>query len=392
MNNPTSFLILADESATWRVAGLAQLDRLVLALNEFVEAQTMDQVVDATIFWHPDVAPRRRWLPRHPRITRLRLTEATQSVAPGARILSTRLFVQRNGLAEFLTQAGPVNISEAPVDTPNSWSDLATRFSNTLPSRDAWFFLKTTDDIPRCERTLLRRSGKSQDGFISRLFNRPLSRRLSRVLLRYDITPTAWTIYGFALPVLAFIGLARGDYIGIVAGALIFQVYSIVDGCDGEIARATYLESERGGRIDDFLDMLGSILFVIGLGLGLFRSGSSIFLLEGILCGAVIAINEWSLRRLTTTDRPESDKLADSLYPRHRRLFAGTELAKVDGNALWWIVQFTKRDVAIFFFLILALLDQAQWILHLWLAVSAGTLLLSARSSSDQGSSIGPTT
>jgi len=390
-----AFLILADEAATWRVAGLTQLDRLVLALNEFVEAQGTDEVVDATIFWQPDVASSRRWLPRHPRITRVRLTEATKSAAAGARILNARLFVQRNGLAEFLTAMKAVNTDGAPEETPGSWSDLTARFNNSLAaqtSRGSWFFLKNTEDIPRCERSLLSRSGKSQDGFISRLFNRPLSRRLSRVLLKYDIAPTTWTICAFGLSVLAFICLARGDYFGIVGGALIFQIYSIIDGCDGEIARATYLESERGGRIDDFLDMVGSVLFVIGLGLGLFRSRSSIFLLEGILCAGVIAVNEWSLRRLTIADRLESEKLTASLYPRHRRLFANGELAKLDGKLLWWIVQFTKRDVAIFFFLLLALLDQAQWILHLWLAVSAGTLLLSARSSRDQTGSVGAAT
>jgi hypothetical protein len=56
------------------------------------------------------------------------------------------------------------------------------------------------------------------------------------------------------------------------------------------------------------------------------------------------------------------------------------------------VVQLTKRDVAIFAFLILALLDQAQWILHLWLAVSAGTLLLSARSGRRESRTTGAAT
>jgi hypothetical protein len=57
-------------------------------------------------------------------------------------------------------------------------------------------------------------------------------------------------------------------------------------------------------------------------------------------------------------------------------------------NTLWWILQFTKRDVAILAFLILAAADQSPWILHLWLAVSAATLALSARMKGEKISTV----
>jgi hypothetical protein len=40
-------------------------------------------------------------------------------------------------------------------------------------------------------------------------------------------------------------------------------------------------------------------------------------------------------------------------------------------------MQLTKRDVAIFAFFLLALVDRAGWILHLWLAVASVSLVLS---------------
>ena len=381
MTGPSAFLILADENASRRVAGLAQLDRLVLALNELVEAKSSDQIADAVIFWKPNISAA-RWLPRHPRITRVRLTEAVTSVPAGARVLHTRLFVQRDGLTDFVTETTPVTVYHAPDHSSEAWGELAARFQQTIQPgarHQRWQLVENANDVTHCEKRLLSTMGKSQDGLVSRFLNRPVSRLLSRYLLRYDITPTAWTMYAFILPFLAFVCLARGDYGGILAGAIIFQLYSIIDGCDGEIARATYRESERGSRIDDFLDMLGSILFVIGLGLGLFRSRSSFYLLEGLACAAVIATNEWSLQRAKADAAPASEKLRDAMYPRHRRLLAQSSL--LGENTLWWILQFTKRDVAIFAFLILAALDQSPWILHLWLAVSAGTLALSLRSS-----------
>lgn len=393
MNPPRAFLILADETARWRIAGLTQLDRLALALNELVEAESSDQFVDVIIFWQPNIPSAARWLPRHPRITRVRATEDVTSLPTGARVLHTSLFVPRDGLADFLTGTAPSTVEQAPEQSSSAWTELMGRFQQTIQPgtrREACQLVKNDEDIARCEKRLLGTMGKSQDGLISRFLNRPLSRRLSRVLLRYDITPIAWTMYAFALPCLAFLFLAHGSYAGILAGAIIFQIYSVVDGCDGEIARATYQESERGGRIDDFLDMLGSILFVIGLGLGLFRSESSFYLLEGLACAAVIAVNEWTLRRVKIDAAPASEKLRGALYPRHRRLLALSGSGLLGEKNLWWILQFTKRDVAIFAFLILAALDQSPWILHLWLAVSSGTLALSLRSGADQTRSAEP--
>src|SRR5436190_1815365 len=89
---------------------------------------------------------------------------------------------------------------------------------------------------------------KPQDGFISRFLNRPISRRITRFLLKFPIHPNAWTISIFALPLIASVFLLRGNYISIVIGAAIFQAFSILDGCDGEIARARNLESKFGER------------------------------------------------------------------------------------------------------------------------------------------------
>jgi hypothetical protein len=43
------------------------------------------------------------------------------------------------------------------------------------------------------------------------------------------------------------------------------------------------------------------------------------------------------------------------------------------------LIQFTKRDVAMFIFLLLAIANLGQWILHLWITVSTVTLALTAR-------------
>jgi hypothetical protein len=44
---------------------------------------------------------------------------------------------------------------------------------------------------------------------------------------------------------------------------------------------------------------------------------------------------------------------------------------------VWWLFQLTKRDVAIFVFLLLALLNLAPWILHVWTFAAGASLVIS---------------
>lgn len=208
---------------------------------------------------------------------------------------------------------------------------------------------------------------KPQDGLVSRFFNRPISRFVTRFLLKLPIHPNTWTLSIFVLPLLSCAFLWRGDYAGVVIGAALFQVYSILDGCDGEIARAKGLESKFGERLDTFCDFVASLLFVVALGLGLHR------LPEGIICAVLIAANEWLLRIGQTESRVASPQF----YPRHRGMIEHSGLLGLGERTVWWVMQLTKRDVAILVFLLLALLDRAEWILHLWLAVAVASLILS---------------
>ncbi len=213
---------------------------------------------------------------------------------------------------------------------------------------------------------------KPQDGFVSRFLNRPISRPITRFLLKFPIQPSAWTISIFVLPIIACVFFVRGDYVSVVIGAAIFQAFSILDGCDGEIARAKNLESKFGERLDQFCDFLASLLYVLALGLGLHRSS------EGIVCAILITANEWLLRTGRSEMSVASPALDKSLYARHRIMIGHSGLLNLGERFVWWLFQLTKRDVAVFVFLILASLGLADWILHLWIIVSGASLILSA--------------
>ena len=213
---------------------------------------------------------------------------------------------------------------------------------------------------------------KPQDGFVSRFLNRPISRRITHVILKFPIHPNACTIAIFVLPLIATAFLVRGDYVSILIGAAIFQVFSVLDGCDGEIARAKSLESKFGERLDNFCDFLASLFYVLALGWGLHHWS------EGIICAALITINEWLLRYSTGGMWADSSALNESFYARHHGMIEHSGLIGLGERFVWWLFQLTKRDMALFVLFILALLGLGHWILNLWTIVAAASVALSA--------------
>jgi phosphatidylglycerophosphate synthase len=183
--------------------------------------------------------------------------------------------------------------------------------------------------------------------------------------------PNGLTITIFVLPLIAGAFLVRGDYVSVVIGAAIFQAFSILDGCDGEIARAKHLESKFGERLDNFCDFLASLIYVLALGLGRHHPA------EGIVCAGLIMANEWLLRGGKNGIQIVSATLHESFYERHHGMIGHSGLLNLGERFVWWLFQLTKRDMAVLIFLVLALLGLADWILHLWTIVAAVSLILS---------------
>lgn len=373
-------VILADKSANWKIGGLRQLDRLILALNEFAEAAGYQHQIAVIIFWEPEIPEAERWLPDNSRLVLVRPIGSMGSLEAGTVSLSTRLFVARNGLRDFLQMAAAMKTEQPSELSTAVWRKLSEQWKNTdLNTKEdhGWRILKQPDDIGPAERQLLCRTGKTQDGFISRCINRPISRFITRQLLRLPITPSTCTLSMLVVPFFAYLFLIRGDYLGLVTGTALFQVANILDGCDGEIARAKYLESERGLRLDAFCDLITNLLFILCLSIGLFRQPSAssemraVYLFEGIaavllLAGraASYAIGLVATDSVRQLDRRDGEAVLDSSH----RLFGGKITAL--------LVQLTKRDVIFFSFFILAVARLSPWILHITFAFSVITLVL----------------
>ena len=132
--------------------------------------------------------------------------------------------------------------------------------------------LSRGSDRPRAERLLLRGLIKDTEGFMSRHFDRKISLAVSRRIANTSITPDHMTIVATAIGVASapFFVSDRAS-IQWIGGAL-FLLHSILDGCDGELARLKFKESRRGGLLDFWGDNLVHVFVFAGMGVGLART------------------------------------------------------------------------------------------------------------------------
>ena len=129
-----------------------------------------------------------------------------------------------------------------------------------------WLDVDTPEALSDAERRLMRdQSGKTRDGPVARHLNRPVSRWLSRYLVRTAVTPNQISLASWLLSCIAAGLMALGGYPALAAGGALAQLASIIDGCDGEIARLKHSQSEFGGWFDAVLDRYADAVLLFGL-------------------------------------------------------------------------------------------------------------------------------
>jgi len=129
-----------------------------------------------------------------------------------------------------------------------------------------WIDVDDPAAFRRAENSLLADlKDKPNDGPVSRYLNRPVSIRISRRLVDHQITPNQISLFSFLCSVLAAGLFALDGYFALLLGGLMAQFASIVDGCDGEVARLKYQCSAYGGWFDAVLDRYADAFLLFGL-------------------------------------------------------------------------------------------------------------------------------
>lgn len=141
-----------------------------------------------------------------------------------------------------------------------------------------WIDVDDEASLKKAKTLLLTNVKKQTDGPISRYLNRPISTRISKYLLKTNISPNLISFVSFSLSIIAVLFFFLGNYLNLVIGGILAQISSIIDGCDGEIARLKFKETDFGGWFDAVLDRYADALILFGLTYYLYALNSANFL------------------------------------------------------------------------------------------------------------------
>jgi CDP-L-myo-inositol myo-inositolphosphotransferase len=125
-----------------------------------------------------------------------------------------------------------------------------------------WMDVDTREDLKKAEAMVLRGLYKDTDGLVSRHLNRKISTRLTAQLLKTGVTPNQISVLSF------LIALASGALFFIsqpIAAGIAAQVSSVIDGCDGELARLRNTRSRFGAYFDSLLDRYADFAILLGM-------------------------------------------------------------------------------------------------------------------------------
>ncbi len=133
-----------------------------------------------------------------------------------------------------------------------------------------WFDVDTPAALREARRRLLRGTAKpAEDGIVSRLLNRPVSTRISAFLVEHRLfrrlSPNAISVLSFAVVLSGAALFALPGYVSTLLAGILVQLGSIIDGCDGEVARLTHRMSRFGAWFDTILDRYGDLGVATGV-------------------------------------------------------------------------------------------------------------------------------
>jgi len=229
-------------------------------------------------------------------------------------------------------------------------------------------------DLKRAERSLWLDCRKPLDGMVSRHINRYMSLFISRLLAGTPIKPNHISVFTFSLGILAGVLASLGGFQNFLLAGLVFQLNSVIDGCDGELARVRYQFSVLGEWLDTLSDDFSDVFFWAGLGWGASKTFGGVFGLspEIWLWLGVVAVAGKLLSMVVYYRWLIANKRGDLLAFTWSFDSADEESTWLDA-VLKNLKYFAKKDFIVFAAMLLGILGWLPWIL---VAMAPGNLIV----------------
>lgn len=187
-----------------------------------------------------------------------------------------------------------------------------------------WMRLSEDENTAKeAEDLIFNYVGKTATGWLSRNINSKFSLPTSRLLVRTPLTPNMISIGINIIGSLCGVFYALGHP---VIGALFMHIATILDRCDGEVARVKLMETKEGEWIDTISDQFTVLSFLIGAPLGYYLVSHSpiALIMGGITLFIFIFFLVWSfyfLTRYTTSGSLVAYFKVDSLVEPQKTSF-----------------------------------------------------------------------
>ncbi len=220
--------------------------------------------------------------------------------------------------------------------------------------------IEVADDEARAqaEWKLIRGMNKSFEGPVDALINWRFSMRITRQLARRSLalTPNHVTITAIVVGLLASLLASRGGYWHFAIAGVLLELNSILDSCDGELARLRFQYSKLGQWLDNLSDDVVDNVFLIAVGHALGGPWAVLGLAAALGRVLVSLVTYVSVYRRTGTGDVfafrwwfESDKVtADDVY---------------DPKAITtWLRSFGRRDTFVLVWMIACLVGVPYWV------------------------------
>jgi phosphatidylglycerophosphate synthase len=189
-----------------------------------------------------------------------------------------------------------------------AWVTLTHSVASESVAEEEWQCVLSEQQRLSAEQKLNGWLVKPTDGIFARM-NRKLSIPISRQIISFPITPNMVSLFTLGVSFAAGAFLSLGGYWNMLTGAILSWLASVLDGCDGEVARLKLQVSDFGCWLETVCDYLYYLFIFAGMTIGLVRSsGNHTFLVWGglLVFGALAGFLTTGLQRHhLTSGRPE---------------------------------------------------------------------------------------
>jgi phosphatidylglycerophosphate synthase len=294
------------------------------------------------------------------------LTIVERAIKQLAQAPNTRVIVASDGSIP-LPAALPANAEVQTVKDPTAASSIAGGLGATLVGGDVIRVARgdagtrVVDEPGRqaAEDAVFGALFRPDLGFVARRLNKPISVRFTRrVLVATSITPNQITLVAAAFGLVGCALIAAGGYAAMLAGFACQHLQSILDGCDGELARVRMQQSKLGAWLDTFVDDVLNVLITVAIGIGLARSGSGAWAAAvGITGGAMLVASNLIIMRDMRRQRASGDLMDMVWWFSGGKKLGAASAPKPDSRPGIGEILFTmgRRDSALLLWLLFAL-------------------------------------